>query len=207
MTTVKDRIMFSEIKNVKVLISSFHFTLVIVMMLHVTFLCCLSQRSGVVGYNHMFMWVSILFHHCLQICSVPITEWTELNTSIKIILVKSYRVFIWNSVIFVSWPTAVRAEYASYTVSEENVPPLDCYYFETCELILIFSGRNLTDRVSNQDITMAPQITCASALPGKMEKHKNPIFRSNAVSLPCLNSTSCLISSIFLTHSRCFMTP
>jgi len=27
---------------------------------------------------------------------------------------------------------------------------------------------------------MPPQITCASVLPGKMEKHKNHIFHSNA---------------------------
>ena len=37
-----------------------------------------------------------------------------------------------------------------YTVSKKNVPPLDCYNFETCEWILIFFGRNVTDRVSNQ---------------------------------------------------------
>jgi len=28
---------------------------------------------------------------------------------------------------------------------------------------------------------MPPQITCASALPGKKEKHENHIFHSNAV--------------------------
>jgi len=49
---------------------------------------------------------------------------------------------------------------------------------------------------------MPPQITCASALPGKTEKHENRIFTQMlyAVLVHCLNSTSCLISSIFLTH-------
>jgi len=38
-------------------------------------------------------------------------------------------------------------------------------------------GRNVTDRVGNQKhITMPPQITCASALPCKTEKHENCIF-------------------------------
>jgi len=32
----------------------------------------------------------------------------------------------------------------------KNVPPLDCYNFGTWEWILIFFGRNVTDRVSNQ---------------------------------------------------------
>jgi len=57
---------------------------------------------------------------------------------------------------------------------------------------------------------MPHQITCASALAGKMGKHENCIFHSNAVLVHCLNPTSCLISSIFLTrdsYSRCCMTP
>jgi len=56
---------------------------------------------------------------------------------------------------------------------------------------------------------MPPQITCASALPGKTGKHENCVFHSNAVLVHCLNSNSCLIFSIFLTHnsySHCCMT-
>jgi len=65
----------------------------------------------------------------------------------------------------------------------------------------IFFGRNVTDKVSNQrSFTMPPQITCASALRGKMGKHESCIFHSNAVLVHCLNSTSCLISSMFLNH-------
>jgi len=49
--------------------------------------------------------------------------------------------------------------------------------------------------------TVPPQITCASALPGKTGKHENCIFHSNAVLVHCQNSTSrCLMSSIFLTQ-------
>jgi len=56
-------------------------------------------------------------------------------------------------------------------------------------------------------ITTPPQINCASTLPGKTGKHENRIFHSNAVLVHCLNSTSCLISSIFLTDdsSHCCM--
>ena len=44
---------------------------------------------------------------------------------------------------------------------------------------LKFSGRNVTDKVGNQKMfTMLPQITCASALPVKTQKHENHIFHS-----------------------------
>jgi len=60
-------------------------------------------------------------------------------------------------------------------------------------------------------LCMPPQITCASALPGKTGKHENRIFYSNALSVHCQNSTRWfLISSVFLTHnsySRCCITP
>jgi len=36
-----------------------------------------------------------------------------------------------------------------YTVSQK-VPPLACYNFDTREWILIFFGRNVTDKVGNQ---------------------------------------------------------
>jgi len=55
---------------------------------------------------------------------------------------------------------------------------------------------------------MSPQITSASALPGKTGRKCH--FNSNAVLVHWLNLTSCLISSMFLTHdlhSRCCMTP
>jgi len=93
----------------------------------------------------------------------------------------------------------------------KNYPPLacyNCYNFNTCKRILIFFGRNVTDKVSNQKTP--PQITCASALAGKTGKYENRIFPSTAALVHCLNSTSCLTASIFLTHdsySRCCMTP
>jgi len=57
-----------------------------------------------------------------------------------------------------------------------------CYNFDTHEQILIFFDRNVTDKEAvKRSFNMPPQITCASALPGKMGKHKNHIFHSNAV--------------------------
>ena len=37
-----------------------------------------------------------------------------------------------------------------YTVSQKNVPFLACYYFDAHEWILLFFGRNVTDKVGNQ---------------------------------------------------------
>ena len=37
-----------------------------------------------------------------------------------------------------------------YTVSQKNVPPLACYNSDAHEWILIFFGRNVTDKVGNQ---------------------------------------------------------
>jgi len=37
-----------------------------------------------------------------------------------------------------------------YTVSQKNVPPLACYNFDAHEWILVFFGRNVTDKVGNQ---------------------------------------------------------
>jgi len=38
----------------------------------------------------------------------------------------------------------------NYTVSQKNVPPMACYNFDIHEQILIFFGRNVTDKVDNQ---------------------------------------------------------
>jgi len=37
-----------------------------------------------------------------------------------------------------------------YTVSQKNVPPMACYNLDTHEQILMFFGRNVTDKVGNQ---------------------------------------------------------
>jgi len=72
----------------------------------------------------------------------------------------------------------------------KNVSPLACYNFDTCEWILTFFGRNITDKVANQ---MTLYYAYASALPAKMAKHENCIC-----SLKRQNSTRrCLIFSIF----------
>jgi len=58
---------------------------------------------------------------------------------------------------------------------------------------------------------MPPQVTCAYAVPGKGGNTKISFFTQIAVLAHCLNSTSCLISSIYLTHEsrliRCCMIP
>jgi len=38
----------------------------------------------------------------------------------------------------------------TYTPCLKNVPPLACYNYDTHEWILIFFGRNVTDKVGNQ---------------------------------------------------------
>jgi len=64
-------------------------------------------------------------------------------------------------------------------MSQKNVPHLACYNFDTHEWISIFFGRYVNDKVRNQRrLTMPPQITCASALPGKTGKQENRIFHS-----------------------------
>jgi len=93
----------------------------------------------------------------------------------------------------------------------KNVPLLGCYNFETWERILIFFGRNVTHKVSNQKTyyyaTSNNLRFCTTWQNGETQKSH---FQSNAVLVHCLNLTSCLISLIFLTddlHSRCCMTP
>jgi len=80
-----------------------------------------------------------------------------------------------------------------YTVSRKNVAPLACYNFDANEWILILFGRNVTDKVDNQKcLTMPPQLTCASALPGKTRKHENYIFHSIGV---CYTQCTCALCS------------
>jgi len=70
-----------------------------------------------------------------------------------------------------------------------------CYNFDTQEQILIFFGRDVIDKVGNQK--MPPQVTCASALPGKTGKYENHIFHSNDV----LVESAAAISILCCTHS------
>jgi len=71
-------------------------------------------------------------------------------------------------------------------------------------------GRNVTDKLSNQTrFTTPPQVTCASALPGKNGKHKNCIFHSLNSPLPEFNQSLHGLFSLFwlTTHTHCCMTP
>ena len=90
-----------------------------------------------------------------------------------------------------------------YTVSQKHVPPLACYDFDTCEWILIFFGRNATDKASNQKTFYyaTPSNLCFSTT-WQNGKHENCIF-SLHVLVHCQNSTNrWLISSIFLTQKN-----
>ena len=60
-------------------------------------------------------------------------------------------------------------------------------------------GRNVTDKVSNQKTLYLSTNLCFCTTWQNWETRKLH-FPSNAVLVHCLNSTSCLISSIFLTH-------
>ena len=78
----------------------------------------------------------------------------------------------------------------------KNVPTVLAITLTEYERILILFGRHVTVSIKyaiKRCFIMPPQITCASALPGKMGKHENCIFHSNAVLVLSLNSNSCLI--------------
>jgi len=60
---------------------------------------------------------------------------------------------------------------AYYTVSQKMSHLWLVITLDTCERILIFFRRNVTNKISNQNtLYYAPQITCASALPSKNMK-------------------------------------
>jgi len=85
----------------------------------------------------------------------------------------------------------------------KNVPPLAYYKFDTCEWILVFFGRNVTDKVGNQ-ITIPSQITCASALPGKTGKQK--LHYSLKCCINALPEFNQLLDSFNLFDSRLILT-
>ena len=103
------------------------------------------------------------------------------------------------------WPTF-------YTASQKNVPPLVCYNFDIRERILIFFGRNVTDKVSNQKTLFFATWNnlCFCTTWQNRETRKSHFVHSNAESVHCQKSTSrSLISSVFLTqdsYSRYCMT-
>jgi len=75
----------------------------------------------------------------------------------------------------------------------------------TRESILIIFGVIVTEKVGNQRYFFRLRLTSASALSGKMQKHKNNIlsgFHSNAVQFHCQTSTSCWPKLVLLlaTH-------
>jgi len=70
----------------------------------------------------------------------------------------------------------------------KNVPLLACYNSDTHEWILIFFGRNVTDKVGNQKTlyyATSSNFCFYSALPGKTGKRENHIFTQ----LDCVTHT------------------
>ena len=74
-----------------------------------------------------------------------------------------------------------------------------------------FFGRNVTDKVRNhKTYYYAISDNLCFCTNWQNEETRKSHFHSTAVLVHCLNSTSCLIASIFLTqdlHARCCMTP
>ena len=66
-----------------------------------------------------------------------------------------------------------------YRGVSKNVPPLACYNFDAHERVLIFFGRNVTDKVGNQKtlyyVTSNNLCFCITCQNGK---HENYIFHS-----------------------------
>jgi len=84
-------------------------------------------------------------------------------------------------------------------MSQKHVPPSACYNFDTHERILIFFGRNATNKVRSQKTlyyaTSSNLCFCTTRQSGKQKLHF-----SLAVLLHCQNSSSrCLTSSVWLT--------
>jgi len=90
----------------------------------------------------------------------------------------------------------------------ENVSPLVCYNFDTCQPMLMTFGRNITEKVEYQTVDFfSLHLTNVSVLPGKTWKGENRMFQSNALLLLCQSSASCfLISSVLLTWNSIFFT-
>jgi len=88
----------------------------------------------------------------------------------------------------------------------ENVSPLVCYNFDTCQPMLMTFGRNVTEKVEYQTVDFfSLHLTNVSVLPGKTWKGENRMFQSNALLLLCQSSASCfLISSVLLTWNSIF---
>jgi len=79
------------------------------------------------------------------------------------------------------------------------------YNSDKYESILIIFGRNVTEKVGNQQVLYFP--TSPSALPGEIQKHKSSILslKCCAISLPNFNDTvAILIYSVllFANHAR-----
>ena len=81
----------------------------------------------------------------------------------------------------------------------KNVPPLACYNFDAHEWILIFFGRNVTDKVSNQKTLYyaTSYNVCFCTSWQKTRKHENYIFHSIGIVLHTMH-----LCAIFLKEEK-----
>jgi len=80
----------------------------------------------------------------------------------------------------------------------KNVPPSACYNFDTCEWILIFFGRNTTDKVSNQKMLYyATSNNLCFCTTWQHEKHEHCIFHWLYSALPEFNQSLLDFFNIF----------
>ena len=71
---------------------------------------------------------------------------------------------------------------AIYTVSQKNVPHLACYNFDAHEWILIFFGRNVTDKVGNQKMLYyATSNNMCFCTTWQNAEHENHTFHSTGL--------------------------
>jgi len=89
----------------------------------------------------------------------------------------------------------------------KNVPHLICYNFDICECILIFFGRNVTDKVSNQKtLCCATPNNLCFCTACKTGKHKNRMFFSQMLYQYIEETRSDYLNSGSLFDSRRILT-
>jgi len=99
--------------------------------------------------------------------------------------------------------------FPSFPFLSKSIPPLACYNFDTYEWILIFFVRNVTDKVSNQNmfycVTSNNICFCTTWQNGETRKLHFSL-KCCITALPEFNQLLDFFS-LFDSYSRCCMTP
>ena len=82
-------------------------------------------------------------------------------------------------IVLIAYFVDIILRYYVHRVSK-NVPPLACYNFDAHEWILIFFGRNVTDKVGNQKTLYyaTSDNVCYCTIWQNAKQHKNHMFHS-----------------------------